>query len=56
VLEVDAEAGKKIHEIWPKTNFIYFNVKEFEELRERMKKRFFFCVFSENLLKIVKGN
>ena len=40
VLEVDVEAGQKIHQIWQKANFIFFNVKDIEILRDRMKKRF----------------
>ena len=42
VLEVDVEAGQKIHKILPNSNFIFFNVKDIEMLKERMKKRYFF--------------
>ena len=48
ILEIDIKGAERIYEKYPSANFIFFNVRDLNTLRERIMGRFiqiFFVVF-----------
>lgn len=46
ILEIDIKGAKRIYEKYPSANFIFFNVKDMNTLRERIMGRLLNIIFN----------